>query len=276
MSGPPESRPPYTDAGPGRREEPPVPASPADPASRRAAASMSPSGTPYDTEPGRRGSGPAGAPYGTEPGRRGSGPAGAPYGTEPGRRGSGPPARPFDAERERPDARPPLPYSDERAARAASPSGSRYDDLPGGPPAERRPYLTPPAADRPADPYAEPAYRRPGNGQQSRPPAPGWQDSGWHDQGGWPAADQPSRRADEQGSGWPEQAQQPGWPQGSEPGSGAGPAWHVPGQSEWPEQEGTLEALPPPGEVHHDWPASNDRPRRGWLAPEDETDGETW
>ena len=56
----------------------------------------------------------------------------------------------------------------------------------------------------------------------------------------------------------------------------------MPGQGPWrddeglPEDAGELEALPPPGEVHHDWPGRADRHRRGWITPGDDADGESW
>jgi hypothetical protein len=28
--------------------------------------------------------------------------------------------------------------------------------------------------------------------------------------------------------------------------------------------------------VHHDWPGRDDRPSRGWPAPERDSDGDTW
>jgi hypothetical protein len=50
----------------------------------------------------------------------------------------------------------------------------------------------------------------------------------------------------------------------------------VPDQAPWPDQGDVLEALPPAGEVHHDWPDRAERPSRGWIAPSDDTDGDSW
>jgi hypothetical protein len=50
----------------------------------------------------------------------------------------------------------------------------------------------------------------------------------------------------------------------------------VPDQGGWPDQGEALEARPPIAEVHHEWPGRDDRRRRGWLAPDDEPDGEGW
>ena len=96
-------------------------------------------------------------------------------------------------------------------------------------------------------------------------------------QRGWPESSQQrgSRAQDYQSPGsWPADDQQNGWPQDySAPRSSAGAARQEP----WPEQGEALEALPPDsGEVHHDWPARNDRTARGWAAPSDDSEGEAW
>ena len=96
-------------------------------------------------------------------------------------------------------------------------------------------------------------------------------------QGGWPESAQQrgSWAQDYQSPGsWPTEDQQNGWPQDyPAPRSSAGGGR----QESWPEQGEALEALPPDsGEVHHDWPARDDRATRGWAAPSDDDEGEAW
>ena len=96
-------------------------------------------------------------------------------------------------------------------------------------------------------------------------------------QSGWPAAAQQQGWRQDYQHGWPQDDQQHGWPQeGSSSGSAADPAWHATGQPPWPDQAEVLEALPPAGEVHHDWPGHEDRAARGWPAPEHEGEAEEW
>jgi hypothetical protein len=99
-----------------------------------------------------------------------------------------------------------------------------------------------------------------GRGRGRRPqPAP--------DGGSYPADDhgRGSRGAADQSSAWPSSGQ-----------------WSPAEQRGWPEQDyqsrpaagDALEALP--GEVHHDWPGRDDRTARGWPAPSQEDEEETW
>ena len=222
---------------------------------------------------------------------------------------------------------PAMPYDDRRSVPAPSPSGSRYDEMPSGGPADRhQPFPGRPAETRSpsGNPYLDEPVAPPGGSHRSYepdaglpgrnwrdaapPPGPGRPDAGlpgehWRDtappQGpgrdwdrpqqahGWSGGDQqPSWEQDSRASGWPEPARQHGWPQGQpqeyrdgyQTGSAPGqaPAWNVADQGGWPDSGDALEALPPIAEVHHDWPVREERPRRGWIAPEDETDGETW
>jgi hypothetical protein len=54
------------------------------------------------------------------------------------------------------------------------------------------------------------------------------------------------------------------------------PAHSVPDQAGWPEEGDSLEALPPIAGMHHDWSGPQERTHRNWLAPDEETDGDTW
>ncbi len=47
-------------------------------------------------------------------------------------------------------------------------------------------------------------------------------------------------------------------------------------QQAWSDQDNALESLPPAGEVHHDWPGHDDRTSRGWPAPGQDDEGESW
>ena len=100
--------------------------------------------------------------------------------------------------------------------------------------------------------------------------ASGWPASG--QQQGWPQDHQ-------QPGGWPQDDQQPGgWPQDYSPGAVPDdPGWRAPGRPDaWPLPEESLDALPPAGEVHHEWPG-DDRGARGWPAPgPDDEEGEDW
>jgi GT2 family glycosyltransferase len=197
--------------------------------------------------------------------------------------------------------------------RAHSPSGGHYDDrvaerrmpqppqhvpdrpapLPGPAyPAEpsyggrhggQDPYE--PAADWPARDGQDPAWRTSEHSswsdddQASAWPSAGGQ-AGWRDQDGhrgWPQDDQRGWPQDDQ-RGWPqEQRPQDYRPQEYLPVPPAEPdSWSVPGQAPWPDQGDELEALPPAGEVHHDWPGHAERPSRGWIAPSEDTDGDSW
>jgi hypothetical protein len=239
-------------------------------------------GSGYDTGGRDTGSGyDAGRGYDTggydrEPGRGRRSPSGAQYDDPPsaGQTGQWPP---YEAPARSPGPR--------------SPSGSPYPDETLAPNA--------PAAD-----WSGPGRQLPG-----RRPDSDWQDSGWRDvppaagrgqaagqdwaqapqdASAWPADDQPSWRPDDGGSGWPQPRQQQGRPPDQQPGRpheyrqgymegppSEEPGWSVPGRAGWPDQGDALEALPPVAEVHHDWPGRADRSHRGWIAPEDEPDGDS-
>ncbi len=160
-----------------------------------------------------------------------------------------------------------------------------------------------PAADWPARDRQDPVWRTSEHSswsdddQASAWPSTGGQ-AGWRDQDGQrglPQDDQRGWPQDDQ-HGWPQeqrpQDDQHGWPQEQRPQEyrpqehrqqaytplpPAGPdSWSVPGQAPWPDQGDELEALPPAGEVHHDWPGHAERPSRGWIAPSEDTDGDSW
>jgi GT2 family glycosyltransferase len=107
---------------------------------------------------------------------------------------------------------------------------------------------------------------------------------------GWRTPDRPPSRIGDAdtASAWPETDRQAAWPRDQWQGwpqeyqQGQRPAmqpdqdgWGTPAQS-WPTEGDELEALPPAGEVHHDWPGRAERPTRGWIAPAEDTDGESW
>jgi GT2 family glycosyltransferase len=247
---------------------------------RRVRPGPSPSGTRYDGLP-------AGDPAGRHPDAlpaRSAGtrsPSGHPYGDEPAAPGAGGPQRSY-----------------EPAADWREPGLPHYGS--GG-------------SGRPEPGWRDAQWRDADRDDSGRPDQgrrdAGWRDSGWHESVGpgrsrrdaeppasrsweqqpqhtsaWPVGDQPpSWQSDNRASAWPEPSQQHGRPEGYQPDyppapppSGPAPAWNVPDQSGWAEQGDALEALPPIAEVHHEWPGRDDRPRRGWLAPDDEPDGEGW
>ena len=153
------------------------------------------------------------------------------------------------------------------------PSGYDQDDNPGGYAA--RGYSEPAypdAAGYPAqDGYSGHAYFTQGGGR-----APADQPSGWPSAGqqqGWPQDYQ-------QPGSWPQDDQQHGWPRDyPSAGGSADRGWYPPGQEAFPDEPGpggTLEALPPPQEVHHDWSARRDRADRGWPAPGQDEEGDAW
>jgi hypothetical protein len=213
------------------------------------------------------------------PGAGGSSRAAWPAGQPDSRFLSGPPSAAYGAE-----APPPRPRDDRRGRTAPSPSGSSHDDFPGGAADPRQRYPGQHAAPRSPSgtPYGDRDRRDAGRGQPSgrgrAQPQP---------TSGWTEADQsPAWRPESRPSGWPESGRQPSWPQGQPgahraddadaPVSRQGPARPVPDQVGWPEQGESLEALPPIAGGHHDWDGSPDQARRGWLTPDDETDGDTW
>jgi GT2 family glycosyltransferase len=128
--------------------------------------------------------------------------------------------------------------------------------------------------------YAQPPSGGSSAGQQRGGP------QGYQSPGSWPEDDQQrdwpesgqqrgSWAQDYQSPGsWPTDDQQRGWPQDYRtPRSSAGAARQEP----WAEQGEALEALPPEAdEVHHDWPARDDRTARGWAAPSEDGEGEAW
>jgi len=153
------------------------------------------------------------------------------------------------------------------------PSGYDQDDRPGG--YGGRGYSEPAYPDAAGYPgqdgYSGHAYVT-----HSGSRAPDGQPSGWPSAGqqqGWPQDYQ-------QPGGWPQDDQQHGWPRDySSAGAPANRDWYPPGQEAWPDEPGpggTLEALPPPEEVHHDWSARRDRAARGWPAPGQDEEGDTW
>jgi len=136
--------------------------------------------------------------------------------------------------------------------------------------------------------YSEPAYPDPAGyprhdsysghsySADSGGRAPVDQPSGWPSAGqqqGWPQEYQ-------QPGSWPQDDQQHGWPRDyPATGGSADRAWYPPGQEAWPDEPGAggaLEALPPPEEVHHDWSSRRDRAARGWPAPGQDEEGESW
>ena len=225
----------------------------------------SPSGTPYD-EP--YGAGPQGGRdryAGPAEGRSPSGsryPDAADY--------AGPPGYPQSSHGREPG------YAD----RPGYADGAGYSRAPGrhdGPDYGREP------AGRGGAPYeGEDRYRVPEEYQRQ----PGYQESpGGHGPGGTWGADNQSSAWPSAGQQhpWPQEYQQQGWPQPDQqswPEEQAGPAgdaaWQAPGQQPWPDEGDVLESLPPAGEVHHDWPGSEDRASRGWPAPGRDGEAETW
>jgi hypothetical protein len=208
-----------------------------------------------------------------------------------------------------------MPGDDSRARGGSEASGSAHDDLlPGGTAEPRQPYVGRRAAPRSPsggsysdDPYGDPDWQDASRGRSSsrgrehpssrRREQPVSRDREQPFSRGrgreqpqqpasdWAAADQPpSWQPGNRASGWPESGRQRGWPRGEPPEHGPDyPAASVPRQAPapsdqagWPEEGDSLEALPPIADVHHDWTGSQDKTRRNWLAPDDETDGDTW
>jgi GT2 family glycosyltransferase len=248
--------------------------------------------------------------FGRPAARLGMSPSGSGFDDLPDRPEPVPPGSRFDGyppdDTDRPVRRPGR--HGEPAARGASPSGSQYDDQPAERWASSPPQHVP---DRPgpmpgADYPAEPPYGGQYGGQRPYEPAADWPDRDRQD-AAWRPAEQSSWSDDDQASAWPSAGGQPswghdqpvddqrGWPQDDQRGwsqddqrgwpgehredysaPSAEPEWGVPDQAPWPDQGDVLEALPPVGEVHHDWPDRAERPSRGWIAPSDDTDGDSW
>jgi hypothetical protein len=154
-----------------------------------------------------------------------------------------------------------------------SPGGSRAEiDYPDRRSDDRRPDYS--GRDYPPGNAGRPARR-------DYPPASGYESDSGTGYGGEPAAPRapgshrrhggrgdgaPGGRPDDriQASRWPEDQPGQGWPQDD--------GWR---DQSWPGQDqDDLEALPPSGEVHHDWPGRRDRAGRGWPAPDSDTGGE--
>jgi GT2 family glycosyltransferase len=300
LSGPPESRPSRPEGDPAGwpqsdRSAPPW-ADDEDFGRPAARLGMSPSGSGFDdlpdrpepALPGGRFDGyppddadrPVRRPAGyAEPAGRGASPSGSQYDDRPtGRWASSPPPHGPD----RPGPMPGSRYPADPPYAGHSGGQDRYE----------------PAADWPARDRQD-AARRPAeqsswsdDDQASAWPSAGGQAARGHDQPrddqrGWPQDDQRGWPQDDQ-RGWPQDDQR-GWPQDEQRGwsqeyrqdySAPPPAepgsWGVPDQAPWPDQGDVLEALPPAGEVHHDWPDRAERPSRGWIAPSDDTDGDSW
>jgi hypothetical protein len=185
------------------------------------------------------------------------------------------------------------------SAYAATPAA---ESLPPGAPFQEQPRYDPRSSDAApawrdsgwhsaAPASAAPASAEPTSTEPPRPPRhgqdrvasgqPGWQRdraSGWPDYGPHQAGPGHQQRAWSQDAeqGWPQgTGAQPGWPQQDQEDGAAGPGWSD-GQEAWPEEGEALEALPPMGDVHEDWPGRGDRAQRGWIPPEDERDAESW
>jgi hypothetical protein len=197
------------------------------------------------------------------------------------------------------------------ASQVQSPSGGQYDDrvaerwTPPPPPPPQHVPDRPAPLPEPAYP-AEPSYGGRHGGQDPYEPAADWpsrdrqdpvwrtsEHSSWSDDdqaSAWPSTGGQAAWRDQDGQrGWPQDDQrgwpqddQRGWPQEQRPQEyvPAPPpepdSWSVPGQAPWPDQGDELEALPPAGEVHHDWPGHAERPSRGWIAPSEDSDGDSW
>jgi GT2 family glycosyltransferase len=210
---------------------------------------------------------------------------------------SGPPSVPYQAG----DLPGPV-RDDRRGPGGPSPSSYPYDDPPPGAAEPRPPYsgrrAAPPSPS--GSPYNEERVRRE-DAERGQPSGRGRQRPSGHRRGqpqpasGWATEEPPSWQPGSRASSWPESGPEHGWPQEREPDRrpdypehseypdypGASvprqaPAHSVPDQAGWPEEGDSLEALPPIAEMHHDWSGPRERTRGNWLAPEEETDGDTW
>jgi GT2 family glycosyltransferase len=157
-------------------------------------------------------------------------------------------------------------------------SGPRRDERPSVPP--RPVFGRSPSG---AAPYPdEPEYPARGPGRRGAEPGSDWRPDNRRPDSGWRTAEpSPWSADDDQASAWPEPGRQDGWPQGQQQGwpqdYPTGPDRRAaPGQAPWPDQGDELEALPPAGEVHHDWPSRAERHTRGWIPPGEDADGEQW
>jgi GT2 family glycosyltransferase len=269
---------------------------------------LSPSGSGFDDGPARRDPAQSRPSFPAEQDGRDARQSRPPFEAEPDWRGPAAPRPPLEEE---PGQAPPARRRDETRRRGLLPSRGRADERRGRRGQSRsgtRPDTPPPAGaeewQRPPGAYPEEPAATHSRSTAPYRDEPPYRDEGWADardqptgrprpdRGGpdgrdwaqprqvsaWPASDQASWPADDHGSGWPEGGQQDGWPQDYPPRGASGPApgWNIPGQQGWADQGDALEALPPVDEVHHDWPGRNDRSRRGWIAPGDETEGDAW
>ena len=217
--------------------------------------SRSASGSHFDESEGTHG-GPGGRdgypapPAGSRPGSGSRYPTSQGYDTPdyPSPSGGGRPARGYPADASR-DAYPGQPSE-------ASPRGHRAGRSRGG----RSGYQA-----------ADDAYDGTGTGYPDEQSYP----SGQRPAGYGEHPDARRRRAGDGRPGWPT-GQQHGWPQDDGQGwpqpAGPGPAW----QPEPGEELDPLGPLPPASELHHDGRGRRGRPSRGWPAPDDDDEGETW
>jgi GT2 family glycosyltransferase len=199
----------------------------------------------------------------------GRSPSGSPYPPEPHRRGQ--PERHDDRQRSY-QAAPDWVPDEQPAAGWGAPE--RAPDRPRSQSESARAASAWPEADRQAA-WAE-ADRQAAWPEADRQAAwpEGDRQAAWPEsdrQQAWPESDRQQAWPRDQRQGWP-----PEYQQGQGPGRQADPdGWGMPAQS-WPAPADELEALPPAGEVHHDWPGRADRPTRGWIAPDEDADGESW
>ena len=271
----------------------------------RGAAGISPSGSGFDGVPGRSQPVPGRYDVGPsdrepsgrrgwrdeQPGRRVPSPSGMPYEEEPAGQWQAYPAEPAREPSSSSYYREPLrsdQAGEQRSHDAAANwrdagwlSSQSYSAAPLGsePPAAGPPGSGPPGSGPPGS-----GPRGGGSGSHGQDWAaadqPGWHSeaagSAWSDHGqqqGWPQESQQGRQERQQG--WPQEPQQ-GWPREQRRDYQPGRDWSGTDQDAWPGQGDALEALPPAGEVQYDWPGPDEGARRGWIAPEDETDGDTW
>jgi GT2 family glycosyltransferase len=202
-----------------------------------------------------------------------------------------------------------MPYGEPPRRTVPSPSGTPFDEPAGGRPAANRD----PGSHRHASHDRDAGYGASryepdpgrGGGHASRGYSePSYPEPGYPDADGYRGQDNSSgrggaRRPDDHQSGWPAGGQQQGWPEDYRP-SGSWPqddqqhgwprdypaagrpadrGWYPSGQAAWPEEpgpDGALGAVPPEEEVHHDWEARHGRAGRGWPAPSQDEEEETW
>jgi len=274
ISDPPESRSsgPGTDQGSWPPGDPQAARWGPDQAAGRPArrAGLSPSGSAFDESTGQAGPLPSARHerYGDDTGpprtnpRRGHGEA------PPGRRYEDPDRYPGSAGYGRSPSG--SPYPQEPAYRADSGRDRRSDPAADWPPQGQQPDSGRDRGSGPAD--WRPRGQQPDSGRDRGSGPADWRPRGQQpDSGGWRTAEDSSWGDAGRSSAWPEPRRTASWPQDQRDWapehSGGAP----------PDQAAELEALPPAGEVHHDWPSRADRHSRGWITPGDEdADGEAW